>query len=114
MSKYKLWVITFEYYANHIDGRTPIKLSYNIPGKSEGEALKNARNLFSQQEGGKELIEGGRYESREVTLSNYRERIKECRKTITLPKISLDAEKFTVTPKIADNGRTLEFIVDKK
>ena len=111
---YKLWQVTIRYGIHHIDGMDSMKSSFNVIGKDESEALQNVRNLFSQQEGGKELIENGKYESKEVTFDNYRERVKECRRTIPLPEISgPDAEKFKLTPRISDDGRNIEYIVSE-
>ncbi|MEK6853146.1 MAG: hypothetical protein AABX64_00510 [Nanoarchaeota archaeon] len=115
-SELKLWEIVIRYDAHHIDGTAPLKKSYRVIGIDKEEALEKARSLFCEQEWkGKELVENARYISREVTLDNYRESIREYRKKIPAPEMNdPNAQKFKLTPRISDDGRSIEFIVNEK
>ena len=114
-SEQKLWIIIIRYDIHHIDGTDDIKTSYTVIGRDEDEALEKAHSLFSKQgPGRKELIENGRYVSSEYRDDNYRESIREYRKISPAYNIYLDAQKFKLTPRISDDGRNIEFIVNEK
>ncbi len=112
--EYKLWKVSIRYDAHHIDGTSKLISLYQIPGRDKDEALQKARDLFSDQEWkGKELVKDGRYECKEVTLDNYRENIRKLR--TPLPKLSgSDAMKFKLEPRLSENGRNIEYLVNEK
>ncbi len=116
MTEYKLWKVLISYDAHCIDGNSKTKVHYRLPGRNQEEALQKARNLFSEGEWkGKELVEKGFYEEKGVDLDNYQESVTEYRAALSVPKISgPDSKKFTLTPRISDDGKTIEFIVDEK
>ena len=114
-AKYKLWKVSIHYDAHHIDGTSHLTSNYQVVGRNESEALKKARAIFSEREWkGKELIGKGAYQSKEVRLDNYLERIGEYQTHIPLPTISgSDSAKFKLVPRILDDGGNIEYIVNK-
>ena len=110
----KLWEVIISYDTHHVDGTSPVSSSYNIIGKNQNEALQKARIMFSRGwVGRKKLVENGTYESREVRLDNYSESAVEYRTNIPLPEIEgKESQKFGLTPRISDDGKNIEYLVN--
>lgn len=114
--EYKLWKVTYDYRASHIDGDSPENNSYVVVATSQVEALNKADSCFSYSGLNKDLLANGEAHSAGIKLHDLRRHASEVIKSIPFPVLHLDSdvENFDIQARIRNDGQTLEFIVLKK